>query len=220
MKNTLIRLLQDIGQILGFLFPSIVFHLLNSTRNYIYTGYIRSRFASIGTSVFEWKAYKLQGECYMHIGNENTFEKDLQLTAWNEDTCQPEIRIGHGCLFRRGCHITACNSIVIGNHLLTGTNVLITDNSHGNTDATSMDCPPQERPIVSKGAVVIGDNVWLGNNVCVLPGVTIGDGAVVGANAIVTRDVPPFSVVAGIPAKMIGGMKGNVSVSDIYGRHE
>lgn len=204
MKNTLIHLLQGIGQICGFLFPSIIFHLLNSTRNYIYTGYIRSRFAAFGTSVFEWKAYKLQGERYMHIGNENIFEGNLQLTVWKEDTRQPKIRIGDGCLFSQGCHITACNSITIGNHLLTGTNVLITDNSHGNVNVTSMHCPPQERPIVSKGAVVIGNNVWLGNNVCVMPGVTIGDGAIVGANSVVTHDVHAYTIVAGCPAKVIG----------------
>jgi len=50
---------------------------------------------------------------------------------------------------------------------------------------------------------VIGNNVWLGNNVCIMPGVTIGDGAVVGANSVVTKDVPAYSVAAGIPAKIV-----------------
>jgi acetyltransferase-like isoleucine patch superfamily enzyme len=45
--------------------------------------------------------------------------------------------------------------------------------------------------------------VWLGNNVCVLPNVTIGDGAVVGANSVVTHDIPPYAIVAGIPAKIV-----------------
>ena len=57
--------------------------------------------------------------------------------------------------------------------------------------------------IVSKGPVVIGDNVWIGDKVTVLPGVTIGDGAVIAANAVVTKDVPAYSVVAGNPAKII-----------------
>lgn len=55
----------------------------------------------------------------------------------------------------------------------------------------------------SKGPVYIGNNVWCGDNVTILSGVSIGDGSVVGAGSIVTRDVPPFSVVAGVPAKII-----------------
>ena len=59
-----------------------------------------------------------------------------------------------------------------------------------------------EKPY-SKGGVIIGNGVWLGNNVCVMPGVRIGDGAVVGANSVVTHDVPPYTIVAGIPARII-----------------
>jgi acetyltransferase-like isoleucine patch superfamily enzyme len=51
--------------------------------------------------------------------------------------------------------------------------------------------------------VVIGDDVWVGGNATILPGVTIGDGAVVAAGAVVTRDVPAHSVVAGVPAKVV-----------------
>ena len=62
---------------------------------------------------------------------------------------------------------------------------------------------PYERTIFSKGKVVIGNYVWLGNNVCVMPGITIGDGVVVGANSVVTKDIPPYCVAAGVPAKII-----------------
>lgn len=54
-----------------------------------------------------------------------------------------------------------------------------------------------------KGPVKIGNNVWIGDNVIILSGVTIGDGAVVGAGSVVTKDVPPFAIVAGVPAKVI-----------------
>ncbi|NTU70240.1 MAG: CatB-related O-acetyltransferase [Coriobacteriia bacterium] len=53
------------------------------------------------------------------------------------------------------------------------------------------------------GRVSIGNDVWIGSNVTVLPGVVIGDGAVVGAGAVVTRDVPPYAVVVGVPAKVL-----------------
>lgn len=57
---------------------------------------------------------------------------------------------------------------------------------------------------VSKGPVVIGNDVWIGAKCTVLSGVTIGDGAVVAANSVVTTDVPPYAVVGGVPAKVIG----------------
>ena len=68
---------------------------------------------------------------------------------------------------------------------------------------SQVNVPPVERPLVSKGKVKVGSNVWMGNNVCVLPGVTIGDGAVIAANSVVTHDVPSCSMVAGAPARVI-----------------
>jgi acetyltransferase-like isoleucine patch superfamily enzyme len=56
----------------------------------------------------------------------------------------------------------------------------------------------------TKGDVVIGNDVWIGNGALILSGVTIGDGAVVGAQAVVTRDVPPYAIVAGNPARVVG----------------
>ena len=63
--------------------------------------------------------------------------------------------------------------------------------------------PPIERPIVSKGKIIIGRNVWLGENVVVLGNVTIGEGAVIGANSVVCKDIPPYSISGGVPAKII-----------------
>ena len=56
---------------------------------------------------------------------------------------------------------------------------------------------------MSKGEIIIGDNVWLGDRTVILSGVHIGDGAVIAANAVVTHDVPAYSVVGGVPAKKI-----------------
>lgn len=64
---------------------------------------------------------------------------------------------------------------------------------------------PQSREFGDKGGkVVIGDRAWIGYRAIILPGVTIGDGAVVGAGSVVTKDIEPFTIVAGNPAKMIG----------------
>lgn len=94
-----------------------------------------------------------------------------------------------------GCSIAAQRSIRIGAdcHLGPYTNIL--DNDYH--DVYDHQVKPESRP------VVIGDNVWIGTRVIILPGVTIGDGAVIGAGAVVTRDVPPRSVAAGNPARVL-----------------
>ena len=192
-----------IGGIGAWIFPKRMVKALLSIRNRVYTGYLRHRFAKMGHSVFIWKAQHLDGEKYMEIGDGNIFGANIQLTVWQTSSRTPALSIGNNCLFRSGCHITAANRIVIGNDLLTGTNVLITDNAHGNSERESLGRPPQKRDIVSKGQVTIGNKVWLGNNVCVMPGVTIGDGVIVGANSVVTHDIPDYAIAAGVPAKII-----------------
>lgn len=61
----------------------------------------------------------------------------------------------------------------------------------------------KETDVVSKGSIIIGNDVWIGSNVTITTGVNIGTGAVVGANSVVTKDVPPYAIVAGVPAKVI-----------------
>lgn len=92
--------------------------------------------------------------------------------------------------------------------MLTGRYVYISDNNYGKTDYESLCQQPTERKLDIKGPVMIGDNVWIGDKASILSGVTIGKGAIVACNAVVTKDVPPYSVVAGVPAKVI---KTNIS---------
>ena len=175
--------------------------------NRLYTLLIRNRFAHWGRgSHIDWRTMKLKGLNYITVGDKTFIAKGVQLTAWdfhNGIHYKPSIKIGNACSIRENCHITAINGISIGDNLLTGTNVLITDNSHGEAICEQMDIPPTQRKLYSKGPVIIGNNVWLGNNVCVMPGVTIGDGAIIGANSVVTHDIPDYSMAAGIPAKVI-----------------
>ncbi|MFW5525562.1 MAG: DapH/DapD/GlmU-related protein [Prevotella sp.] len=66
-----------------------------------------------------------------------------------------------------------------------------------------MKIPPAERKISSRGKIVIGDNVWIGDKATVLAGVHIGEGVVIGANSVVTHDIPPYCVAVGNPATVI-----------------
>lgn len=63
------------------------------------------------------------------------------------------------------------------------------------------DCYQKE--LLTTGAINIGNGCWLGQNVVVLPGVTIGERSIIGANAVVSNDIPPYSIAVGMPAKVI-----------------
>lgn len=60
-----------------------------------------------------------------------------------------------------------------------------------------------DNPNIQIGDIIIGNDVWIGYEAVILPGVTIGDGAVIGCRAVVTKDIPPYTIVGGVPAKPI-----------------
>ena len=142
----------------------------------------------------------------IHIGANTRIQSHSVLESWAQFGNQvftPSITIGNDCKIGEYFHITSCNRITIGNGLLTGRFVLITDNSHGSLSMDYSDTPPISRPLESKGEVVIGSNVWLGDKVTILAGVHIGDNVIVGANSVVTKDIPSNTVAVGIPAKVM-----------------
>ena len=65
------------------------------------------------------------------------------------------------------------------------------------------DIPMMEQGNTDAEPVTIGDDVWIGRRVMIMPGVTIGNGCVIGAGAVVTKDIPPYSVAGGVPAKVL-----------------
>jgi acetyltransferase-like isoleucine patch superfamily enzyme len=103
--------------------------------------------------------------------------------------------IGEGCALWAG---NSVGSIVIGSDTLLAPQVFVTASDYG-TAASKLLMHQQKR----ERDVCIGDDVWLGAKVIVVAGVTIGDGCVVGAGSVVTRSLPPGTVAAGIPARVI-----------------
>lgn len=190
---------------------SHIFCALNAqwakVRRVFYTGYCSAKFKHVGNDVvIEPYMLDLKGEHFISIGNGSYLSKGVSLTAWEsflDENYTPEIKIGNNCGIGAGAHISAINGIYIGDNVLTGKDILITDNAHGSTDRGVLDISPNQRPLHSKGKVVIEDNVWIGEKACVMPGVTVGKGSIIAANAVVTRDVPPYCLVGGIPARII-----------------
>lgn len=194
----------------SLLFPYRMYELSIKCKNYIRTIWLRRFFKSIGEHVTIRRIGLLKGMNCICIGSRSSFGNDLYLTAWPDYAmpgCTPEILIGSNCSFGAYNHITSVLRVKIGDNCLTGKWVTITDNSHGETNIESLQTAPTKRMIVSKGPVVIGKNVWIGDKVTILPNCKIGDGAIIAANTVVTHDVPAFCVVGGNPARILKNIK-------------
>jgi acetyltransferase-like isoleucine patch superfamily enzyme len=108
------------------------------------------------------------------------------------------LAIGDGCRLNYGVSIAATSRVTIGAHVRIGPYVTIADSDFHDLHQRGVRPP--------SAAVTIGDHVWIGGKASILKGVTIGRGAVVGIGSVVTRDVPPFAIVAGVPARVIGAV--------------
>jgi acetyltransferase-like isoleucine patch superfamily enzyme len=110
------------------------------------------------------------------------------------------VRIGSQSFLNIGVMVASRELVEIGDHCMFANGCFVSDASH------RFDDPEQPVPwqgFSSKGPTRVGDNVWCGLNVVITSGVTVGERCVIGANSVVTRDLPPFSVAAGAPAKVL-----------------
>ena len=116
------------------------------------------------------------------------------------DKFNPELKIGDGTYIGHRCHIIVCDKMTIGKDVTIADNVYITDNLHGFEDIS---CGVMPQSLKIPGPVTIEDEAWIGERVCIMPNVTIGKHSVIGANSVVTKDIPPYSVAVGCPARVI-----------------
>jgi len=107
------------------------------------------------------------------------------------------LKVGQGSRINIGCFLNLAAEITIGDFVVIGYKVMIITGGHniGPSEFRAGKLRPEP--------VKIGNGCWIGSRVTILPGVSIGDGVVVAANAVVTKDVPSNTLVAGIPAKVI-----------------
>ncbi len=124
----------------------------------------------------------------------------LEPNVWITLPGSARVRIGEGAFLNMGVMVASQELVEIGAHCMLANGCFVSDASHRYDDP--------EKPITwqgfeSKGPTRIGDNCWLGTNVVVTSGVSIGERCVVGAGSVVTKDVEPFTIVAGAPARTI-----------------
>jgi len=149
------------------------------------------------------------GDRHMHLGARFRAGRGLwmeALTQYGPQTFSPALRVGERFSASDGVHIACAFDVSIGDDVLVGSKVHITDHNHGlyqGEDGVSSPLdPPATRPL--HGAPVrIGHRVFLADGVVVLPGSDIGEGAIVGANAVVRGRLAPDTIYAGAPARPV-----------------
>jgi len=129
----------------------------------------------------------------------------LEPNVWITAPAPARISIGQGCFLNMNVMVAAMELVEIGDHCMFANGCFVTDANHRFDDP---ELPITWQGFTTKGPTRIGDNVWCGANVVVTSGVTIGSRCVIGANSVVTEDIPPYSIAAGAPARVLRTIAG------------
>jgi acetyltransferase-like isoleucine patch superfamily enzyme len=132
----------------------------------------------------------------LEVGEGVLFEPNVWITAPG----RARVRIGAGTFLNQSVMVAAHELVEIGEHCMLANGCFVSDAAHRYDDP---DKPVPWQGFTSKGPTRIGANCWLGAHVVVTSGVTIGERCVVGAGSVVTHDLPPFSIAAGAPARVL-----------------
>ncbi|MBO5051103.1 MAG: transferase [Clostridia bacterium] len=141
---------------------------------------------------------KLAQKCRAFWGKRIVSSCGRNVNFERQSSFSPALQIGDNS----GVGVRSCinGPVTIGNDVMMGQEVIIYTTRHRD-DRT--DIPMREQGMKEICPVTIGNDVWIGGRVIILPGVTIGDGCIIGAGAVVTRDIPPYSVAVGVPARVV-----------------
>jgi acetyltransferase-like isoleucine patch superfamily enzyme len=132
----------------------------------------------------------------LEVGEHVLLEPGVWLTA----SARGRIRIGAGSFLNLGVMVAAEELVEIGPHCMLANGCFVSDAEHRYDDP---DVPVPWQGFTTRGPTRLGANVWCGANVVITGGVTVGERCVIGANSVVTRDLPPRTVAAGAPARVL-----------------
>lgn len=176
------------------LYHIIIKHDVKST---IYT----CMFGKFGQDSVLYKPLLVDGKENIFIGDNTTILNGVRIQTYKKITgINSKIIIGNNCYIGYNNTFLAGADIVIEDRVLMASNILISSENHSinpESDLFYMDQPLICSP------VHIGEGTWIGERVCILPGVSIGKKCIIGAGSIVTKSVPDYSVVAGVPAQVV-----------------
>ena len=144
----------------------------------------------------------ITGKKYIEIGKRVTFRNFARvevLDKWHNQVFKPKLIIGDGTSFEQNLHLTCAGDMIIGNNCVFTGNVMISNIIHSN-DVIDRNILLNDLIIKS---VIIEDNCFVGYGAKIMPGVKIGRNCIIGAGSVVTKSFPPYSIIAGNPAKII-----------------
>lgn len=160
----------------------------------------------VGAGVRAWGRPRIENFGTMTIGAKTLIRSvnvPVELCTGDGAT----LRIGRNCSINYGVSVGATGSITIGDRVRIGPYTMIVDTDFH--DVHRRNVRPPARP------VVLEDDVWIGAKACIMPGVRVGRGSIVGTAAVVTKDVPPYTIVGGIPAKALRTLDADQFVPEV-----
>lgn len=210
------RLLDKIGVIFSYFFTGKISDVLRYCHDVVYTGWIRRQFKKFEGEI-KGNISLINGQ-NISVGNGTVIHNNVSLFTWERHGNQrfnPEMIIGRNCDIQNDCFISCINKISIGDNVALTAHSMVLDNTHGDfqdnhfTFNENPDIPDvflqnaYTRDLASKGPVIIENDVHIGMYCLLLPGAVIGHHSVVAAHSVVSRKIPPYSLVAGNPAEVI-----------------
>lgn len=159
-------------------------------------------FGEYGKHVYIAPNVTIRQPQFISIGDHVTIQQHakIKIHQSNKSSTNCILRLGNYVHIGVNNVIVAVNSIVLEDNVLIAPNVTIVDNSHKYED---VEVPIMFQDYTRGGTVLLERECWIGANVIILPNVTIGRHSVIGANSVVNNSIPPFSVAAGAPARVI-----------------
>ena len=162
------------------LYYGILIHLPSTDNDLPFSGFIRKVRSFVGGVILE------------SVGKNINIEKGANFGSGHA------ISMGTNSGLGVNCHVRG--PLQIGDNVMMGREVVVITSNH---DFSRTDIPMNQQGFLPDEKVFIGNDVWIGNRVIIMPGVHIGNGSIIGAGAVVTKDVPDYAVVGGVPAKII-----------------
>jgi acetyltransferase-like isoleucine patch superfamily enzyme len=169
----------------------------------LFKAYCKSYGRNLHTDVY---VHWVQGKGDIIIGDNVEIDGQVAISFAARFSPNPTLKIGDNTIIRHNCSFVVARCVTIGRHCKIAGGVSIFESSGHPSDpeARMAGAPPRPEDV---RPITIGDNVWIGQRSIITPGVTIGEGSIVSAASVVLSDVPPYTVVAGYPARKIGTLR-------------
>jgi len=184
---------------------------------FLYCRIYSLRLKNCGSLLIRGK-FSIRGGNFISIGSLQAGSRILieAVERYHGQQFQPELSIGKRVFFSNDIHIGCTHRVILGDGVMLGSHVYITDHDHGTYGGdephSHPDTPPAERPLTTSGTVIIEENVHIGEYVTILKNVRIGRGSIIGAHSNVVHDVPAYSIAVGNPARPIKTFHGDTQL--------